>query len=377
MGVDAMNDVMSIINLSDPEDRIKEMTMTRTTASLPILGRYRVIDFMLSNITNSGIKNVSIYTYGKTRSLTQHLGSGKHWGLDRKRDGLYLFHPDRVFENNMPIRGDLENFINHLDYLKYSSQKYVVMSRSYMICNIDLRPVVEAHKKNGADMTVVYKSLENNVGRFMGCDTLKVDNNQNVISMGKSMGKERYYNISLEMYVMEREKLIEIIEKSVQHGDANFLKEAIINRMGELKVKGYPFKGYLSCVNSIENYYNTNKDLLSIANANDLFGRNGKIYTKVMDAPSTKYTDKSCVMNSLIANGCIIEGTVENSVIFRGVHVKKGAIIRNSVVLPNVEIGETTSLNYAIVDKNVKITDKKMLFGAESSLFVIKKNSVL
>lgn len=372
-----MNDVMSVINLSDPEEHIKELTGSRALASLPILGRYRVIDFMLSNLTNSGVKNVSIYTYGKTRSLTQHLGSGKHWGLDRKRDGLYLFHPDRVFEDNMPRKGDLENFINHIDYLKYSSQKYVILSRSYMICNIDFRPIVEEHKKSGADLTVVYKSLENHVGRFMGCDTLKLDENQNVLNMGKSMGKERYYNISLEMYVMERTKLVELIEKSIQVGDANFLKEAIFNRMEGMKVKGYPFKGYLSCVNSVDNYYNTHQDLLSVTNAKDLFNENGNIYTKVMDAPSTKYSETSCVNNSLIANGCIIEGTVENSILFRDVHIKRGAIIRNSIILPNVEVGDATSLNYSIIDKNVKITERKMLFGDASSLFVIKKNSVL
>lgn len=369
-----MNDVMGIINLTESEEQIKELTLDRCVAAIPILGRYRIIDFALSNMANSGIKKVSIFSYGKDRSLIRHLGSGKHWNLDRKRGGLYLFHADKILDSNVVNKGDLENFASNLDSIKTSTQEYVVLTRSYMICAIDYKDMVEKHKESGADITIAYKNMENSVKRFLNCDTLMLDEEQNINSIGKNIGKERYYNISLEMYVMKRDLLVKIVEDSIFTGEHKYLKQCVLSKVGKLNIKGYQFKGYLSCVNSIQNYYLTNTDMLNIANADDLFNNYGRIYTKIMDAPSTKYTDNSYVNNSLIANGCIIEGTVENSILCRDVHIKKGSIVRNSVILPNVVIGETSSLNYTIVDRNVNITDRKMLYGDASSLFVIKKN---
>ncbi len=372
-----MNDVLGIINLSESEESIKDLTLNRNLAAIPILGRYRVIDFALSNMVNSGLTNVAVFTYGKARSLIQHLGSGKHWGLDRKKDGLFVFYPEVASEDNIRRNGDINNFKNHLDYLKVSAQPYVIMSRSYMICNIDYTDLVKQHKKSGADITIAYKKMDNSIGRFVECDTLFLDEENNVVSIGQNLGRDRYYNVSMEMYVIKRELLIRMIEDSVQRGDARFLKEAIFNRIGTLDIKGYRFHGYLSCVNSIQNYFETNMDLLNVNTSKDLFSTNGRIYTKVMDAHSVQYLDDSYVVNSLVANGTIIEGTVENSVICRDVHIKKGSIIRNSVVLPNVTINETTNLNYVILDKNVVITEKKMLFGDVGNLFVIKKNMIL
>lgn len=373
----SMNDVMGIINLSESDENIKDLTLTRTIASIPLLGRYRVIDFALSNMVNAGITNVGIYTYGKSRSLWQHLGSGKPYGLDRKRDGLFVFYPECSPEDNIRRAGDLEQFKLHMDYLKVSTQQYVVLSRSYMICNVDLAEMVRQHKKTGADITIAFKTMENSVGRFMGCDTVHLDEEENVIGLGKNLGKEKHYNISLEMYVMKRELLIKMIESAIQKGEAHFLKEVIFNRMPLLKVIGFRFQGYLGCINSSVNYFKTNMDLLDPNASRELFNANGKIHTKIMDAPSTQYTEESYVSNSLIANGCIIEGTVENSILCRDVHVKKGAIVRNAIIMPNAVISETTNLNYVILDKNVTITPRKMLFGDNSNPFVIKKNMVL
>lgn len=375
--VTTMNDVMGILNLSESDEHIKDLTLTRTIASIPILGRYRVVDFALSNMVNAGITNVGIYTYGKSRSLWQHLGSGKPYGLDRKRDGLFIFYPECSTDDNIRRAGDLEQFKFHLDYLKVSTQQYVILSRSYMICNIDYADMVRQHKKTGADVTIAFKTMENSVGRFMGCDTIHLDEEENVIGLGKNLGKERHYNISLEMYVLKREALIRMIEEAVQKGEARYLKEVMFNRIPLMKVSGYRFQGYLGCINSAVNYFKTNMDLLDPMHSHELFNHYGKIHTKVMDAPSTQYTEESYVSNSLIANGCIIEGTVENSVLCRDVHVKKGAIIRNAIIMPNAVISETTNLNFVILDKNVTITPKKMLFGDISNPFIIKKNMIL
>lgn len=372
-----MNDVMGIINLSESEENIKELTLNRSLASIHILGRYRIIDFALSNMVNAGITNVAIYNHAKGHSLMMHLGSGKHWGLDRKRDGLFIFYPDQCFEDVNRRTGDLEYFKNHIDYLKNSTQQYVIMSRSYMICNVDYTKMVKFHKQSGADITIAYKKMENSIGRFMACDTLEVDANDNVVGIGKNLGKEKFYNVSMETYVLKRDLLIKLIEEAIQKGDARFLKEAIMNRIPNYDVKGWRFNGYLSCINSTSNFFMTNMELLNEEKWYELFNQNGKICTKVMDAPSTYYSEDSFVSNTIVANGCIIEGTVENSIICRDVHIKKGAIVRNSIVFPNVIINETTNLSYVILDKNVVINSNKMLFGDRQNPFVIKKNMVL
>lgn len=372
-----MNDVMGVINLSEPEENIKDLTLGRALGAIHIFGRYRIVDFVLSNMVNSGLTNVSIFTYGKAHSIMLHVGSGKHWGLDRKRDGLYIFYPEISSEDNIRRLGDLQNFRSHLDYLKYSTQKYILLSRSFMLCNIDYKDFVNFHKQSGADISIAYKTIDKSYDRFMNCDTLTLDDHERVVGIGKNLGKDERYNVSMEMYIMKRERLIKIIEYAIQRGDARFLKEAIFQRIPELKVNGYRFKGYLTCIQTLNNYFESNMELLNTQLCEELFNKNGPIYTKVMDAPSTYYSEDSYVSNSLVANGCILEGKVENSILHRDVHVKKGAVVRNSILLPNVTVSESTNLNYVILDKYVTITPRKMLFGDQSNPFVIKKNMVL
>ncbi|RKD31969.1 glucose-1-phosphate adenylyltransferase subunit GlgD [Thermohalobacter berrensis] len=369
-----MKDLMGIINLSEKEDEIRELTHHRPLAAIPIAGRYRVIDFMLSNMVNAGIENVSIFTRGKSRSLIDHLRTGKEWDLDRKIDGLFVFTPVSNAPNLIANDGDIENFRNHLDYIERSKQEYVILSRSYMICNIDLADVYKFHKESNADITIVYKRVENDNKRFLNCDTLNLDEKGNVLSIGQNVGTDDYCNISMEMYIMKKELLIDIIQNSITMGNYNYIKQAIQKSVEHLKVNAYQFNGYLACINSIKSHFKTNMELLNTDLYEKLFFENGLIYTRVKDEPPTKYTDSSKVQNSIVANGGVIEGTVENSVIARGVKIKKGAVIRNSVILQKCVIDEGANLENVILDKNVHITKNKVLHGDSESPLVIKKD---
>ncbi len=246
-----------------------------------------------------------------------------------------------------------------------------------MLANIDFNPAFKFHKESGADITIIYKQMENSVRRYINCDTLNLDENDNVLGIGKNLGKRRHYDISLEMYIMKKDVLIDIIEEGIHRGDGDYLKQCLFNRLQDLNVNAYPYDGYLSCINNIDNYYLTNMELLGADKSKQLFHDHGTIYTKIKDETSTLYSDTAHVTNSLISNGCIIEGTVENSVIGRGVKIKKGAIVRNSIIMQNAFIDETANLNYAILDKNVVISKKKMLFGHEGNPFVIRKNATI
>ncbi|MCH4890242.1 glucose-1-phosphate adenylyltransferase subunit GlgD [Acidaminobacter sp. JC074] len=370
-----MNEMMGIINLSASTERLKTLTEIRTIGSIPIGGRYRVIDFTLSNMVNSGVTNIAICTQGRARSLYDHVGSGKHWDLDRKKDGLFYFHPEASSVDIVQKKGDIEIFNSMLSYIRKSKQEYVFLSRSYMVCNVDLEDMLDYHKEQEADITILYKRMNNHVRRFVDCDTVNIDENDDIISMGKNLGKKKYYNVSMEMYIMKRELLIELIEESIHLGNVDYLKQCIFNQIGELKVKGFAFDGYLACINTIQNFYRTNMDMLLPEVQKELFHADDLIYTKIKDEPSTYYADDSYVSNSLVSSGCIIEGIVENSILSRGVHVKKGAIIRNSIVMQNSKVGETANINHMILDKNVEISDKRVFNGDVDHPFVIAKNS--
>ncbi len=371
--MNTVKDLMGIINLSENEETIKEITYNRPIATIPIAGRYRVIDFILSNMINAGIHNVCIFTQGKSRSLMDHIGTGKPWDLDRKIDRLSILNPVININDMITHTGDLDNFKNHLDYIKYSRQKYVLVTRSYMVCNIDLKAVFKYHKETGVDMTIVYKRMINHNGRFLGCDTLNLDENGKVISIGRNARSRRYYNVSAEMYIMKKELLMNIIQDSIMMGDSEYLKQAILKSVKTLDVNGYPYDGYLACINTIHNYYETNMDLLDVDIAREMFYKNGLVYTKVKDEPPTKYLESSNVVNSLVANGCIIEGTVENSIIGRHVKVKKGAVIKDSIIMQKCVVEESAYLKNAILDKYVHIGKEKMLSGDRRNPIVIKK----
>lgn len=369
-----MNDIMGIINLSENEESIREITYNRPIATIPIAGRYRVIDFMLSNMVNAGIHNVCIFSRGKSRSLMDHIGSGKPWDLDRKIDRLSILNPVVNLNDVITHKGDIENFKNNLDYIKYSRQKYVLVTRSYMIFNIDFKEVFKYHKETGADITIICKKMVNHNNRFLGCDTLNLDEDEKVISIGRNSGSKRYYNISMEAYLMKKELLVELIQDSIMMGDCEYLKQTLLKGVKTLNTNAYSYDGYAACINSIQNYYETSMDLLNVDIAQELFYKNGLIYTKVKDEPPTKYLESSNVVNSLVANGCIIEGNVENSIIGRNVKIKKGAVIKDSIIMQKSVVDEGAYLKNGILDKYVHISKGKILSGDNKNPIVIKKN---
>lgn len=379
MGGTVMSELMGIINLSEADDLLKELAYNRPTAAIPFGGRYRVIDFQLSNLVNSGVEMVSIFTKGKFRSLQDHIGPGKSWDLSRKRDGLFMLHPMINYNEPMIRYGDMELFKTNVGFIKRSRQKYVILSKSYMITNINYTTAFKFHKESDADITIISKHIKNGSSnpKFLGLDLLNCDGQGNIKSIGRNFGKIDDFNLSLEMYIMKKDLLIDIIVDSYEKGDSNYLKEAIMKRISRLKVNMYEHSGETFCINNTDNYFKASMALLNKEVFDDLFKRNGKIHTKVKDEPSTIYKDTSSVRNSLLANGSIIEGTVENSIIFRGVHIKKGAIIRNSIIMQDSVIGGTANLNYVIADKDVVVSAKKTLMGDPNALFIIKKNQTI
>lgn len=364
------NDYMGIISLNEVDDNIKNLTGKRPLAAIPIGGKYRIIDFVLSNMVNAGITNVGVYTQNRSRSLMDHLDSGRYWDLDRKINGLFIFN----FNYASSISNDVELIENNIEYLYRSKQDKVIFSSSNMICNIDYKDVINFYEKEEKDITIIYKRVKNKPEAFAHCKILNMGDDNSVISVGKNNGLKGEIDLSMDMFIMKKSVLIDILEKCVSTGYYKSVKRYIYENPDNLSINAYEFNGYLSCINSTRAYFKANMDMLNPKINRELFFGEEPIYTKVKDAPPTKYSDSSHTENSLIANGCIIEGEVKNCIISRRVKVCKGAKLENCIIMQNCVIKEHAKITNAIIDKNVIIDKNKELKGNAKFPVVIEKN---
>lgn len=368
------HNILGVINLIHETDELERITQSRCLATVPFGARYRLIDFVLSSLVNSGINKVAVFAHTKYRSLMDHLGSGKHWDLHHRQSGLFILPPatDDIQEIS---RGDLYHFYQHRDYFQRSSLEYVVITRSHMVCNVDFDDVIRCHQEQGSDITVVCKRESNQtLGKAR---KVKMDGDGRITAIQDHYGRMISDVISMEMYVMRKELLMELVETSLAQGQDHLVRHAIFSRLGQLNVRPYMYDGYLGVVNTISSYYENSMKLLQPAVWQELFYRPGPIYTKVKDEPPTRYAAASKVTNSLVANGCRIEGTVINSILFRGVHVEKGAIVKDSIIMQNGQIGENSLVFNSILDKDVVVEDDRDIRGAGGSPFLAGKKKII
>ena len=370
------NNVMAIIDLNEDHIRMRELTKNRPIASLPIAGRYRMIDFILSNITNSHIFNVGIFAQRKTRSLNDHLGDGSPWDLDRIQDGLYIFS-NQYELNEKQVAGNIHSIYDNIDFFKRSRQEYILITNPFMIYTIDFNDVFESHLNSGADITSLYKDVNNAHVSFYDNYVYSI-NNLKISSIGKNMCSKKEQNISMDTFLMKKDYFIDMIYESIETGEHMYLIDAINKHILQDNTNLYKFNGYLKCVRDIRSYREFNADILNEDISNEIFkSPNGSIYTKIKDEAPTYFSEESKVENSIIASGCIIDGTVKNSIIFRKVKVAKGAIVENSIIMQNCTIQEDTYINNVISDKNTTITNGKKLIGDFNMPIIVKKGEII
>jgi len=327
-------------------------------------------------MVNSGITNVGIFAKEKYRSLTDHIDSGKDWDLSRKKGGLSIFSPENTeSQNQYPYRnGDIYNILSNIDYIKKSEEEYILVAPSCMVCNIDYSGALKYHKASNNYITMIYKNIDNANTDFKGNLTLNLDNNNKVINVGSNIGVFDRTDIYMETYIMKRTDFIDDIYNLINTGDYLYLEDYIIESVKDKQIGAYEYNGYLKCIKSIQAYFEASKDLLNVDIAKELLYSDRKILTKEKNESPTIYTETAKVENSFIASGCVIEGTVKNSIIFRKVHIEKDVVIENSVIMQNCIIGEGAELNNVIFDKNINLAHGKELRGDENYPIVIEKN---
>ncbi|PPA68971.1 sugar phosphate nucleotidyltransferase [Jeotgalibacillus proteolyticus] len=334
-----MSRLLGVIDATNVINGLQDLSLNRSVASIPFAGRYRFIDFILSNMVNSGVDSIAIFPKHQYRSLMDHIGSGKNWDLDRKKDGLFFFPP--YFEpNENSTVGSFARFEQHLDYFKRSHQDYVFIANSYVITNIDIEEALAEHLIHDHDITEL------------------VNHSQ-----------------SLDMYILKKSLLIDLIE---DRKNSQFISVAdvVTQPLHNYKIGSYQHNGYTATMDSIEAYYRHSMKLLDASVWNQLFPTDRPVFTKVKDEPPTRYSTDAIVTNSMVANGAVIKGKVDASIISRAVKIGKGSHVTNCIVMQKSQIGEGCTLEHVILDKDVRVLDGVTLKGSPDKPLVLRKGTV-
>ncbi len=369
-----MGNVLGLIFANMHDMTVGDLTKNRTMGSIMFGGRYRLIDFPLSNMVNSGITEVGVITKSNYQSLLDHLGSAREWDLARKKGGLYILPPFGNVESKL-YRGRIEALYGAISFIKNSMSSYVVLSDCDIITNMDFKPIIEQHVESGADITVVAHTGPYSSEDIKQSTILNADNTGTVRSVIIQPDISGTCTMSLNIFVMSKQFLIDMVADAIARGNVSFETDILQAKCDQLNIKVYEYDRYFSKISSVSSYFKANQDLLDHEKASQLYLPKRSIYTKVSDNAPVKYDLDSKVTNSLIADGCIIEGEVENSVLFRGVKVGKGAKVKNCVLMQGTVVGMNSEINYLITDKNVNIGDNHILTSAPTYPMYIGKGA--
>ena len=373
-----IDNAFGLIISGERTTRLKDLTLSRSTAAVPFGGRYRIIDFILSDMVNAGLTSVGLITEKNYHSLMDHLGSGKEWDLHRKRDGLFILPPFMTKDNAGVFRGTVDAIRSVIGYVRRTAEDYVILSWPRVVMNVDLVPMMEQHIATGADVTILYAEDGSLQPEAQSQDLrLIMDEKGRVTDMELDAYRPRSVNRSCDVMILRKELLEYLVEEAFARGEYDFHRDILLKKYRTLNIMGYKYEGFLARVESIESYFTGNMALLNPDVQADLFNPRHPIYTKVKDEVAARYSVSAQVKNSLVADGCVIEGQVENSVLFRGVHVKPGARIFNSIIMQGAEIDENVLLDHVILDKGVKILPGRTLQGYDSFPIVIRKNQTV
>ncbi|MDY5480454.1 MAG: glucose-1-phosphate adenylyltransferase subunit GlgD [Peptostreptococcus porci] len=341
----------------------------RTLASLPIGCRYRMVDFMLSSLVKANIPNIGILATNNYNSLMDHVGWGKDWDLNRKNSGLKIIPPLAITDSGV-ARSKFEALNHALPYINSMLQKYCIVADSNIIANIDFKEMLRFHEANNADFTVVCVRRKPRNGEI---EMLVDSKNRAYDILYHQTGADYECDTLIKVTLMSKEMLIDIIKKGNSKGWQDIVRDYISKNFNRLNVYVYKFDGYCKVIDNLDSYYNMNMDLLNEDVSKELFLSDTEILTRVKDSVPTLYGEKAKVKNSMLADGCKINGEVKNSIIFRDVIIEEGAEVKNSILMSGTVVRKDAKLDYVITDKCVSIGEKKDLRGDKNRQFTVPK----
>ncbi len=369
-----MNGMHGIIFSYEKHNNLRDLTANRMPASVPFAGRYRIIDFILSSMVNAGITDVGVVLHGRYQSLLDHLGSGKDWDLSRKYGGLKLL-PPFAYEQSGTIRqfrGKMEALAGVRSYLEGIRQSHVVLSDSDLIINIPLQDVYQSHLSSGADITAVCTT---NSGVCEDATHFRLDGEGRVREVLTNLRDTTGCHRALEIYILSKELLLQLVDQCVSHDQFSFRSAVLQGQTDTLTIGSYVWDGYAAQIRSLKEYYDRSLELLDTSIRREVFHPQRPIHTKERNDASTYVDPDGGCCNCLVADGCTIEGSVENSILFRGVSVARGAQVKNCILMQDTAVGRDAVLHHVIADKNVQIMAGRTLMGHDQYPLAIAKGS--
>jgi len=369
---------MGIVFSNIYDDALRELTGVRTVASLPFGGRYRQIDFVLSNLSHSGIYNIGLITKYNYRSLMDHLGSCAEWDLNRKNEGLVFLPPFASGNMSGVYKGKLEALYSAKSFLNKPGYDYVVICDSTVLCNIDYRPAIEQHVRSGVDVTVITTPANERDGRSMPL-LMKSARNGRVSELLVDAPGKKGYQAGMGMFIIRRDVLIQEIDGAYSKGYTHLERDLIQRKFnaGEWTVGSYLFRGVVLRNQDISSYYENNMALLKEEVRRGLFQPDRAIFTKVRDETPTYYAKGSRVADCILADGCTVRGEVEESVLFRGVEIQEGASVKRCILMQGTKVCRGAKLECVILDKDVTITPNTVLKGTPKHTVIIQKGETV
>ena len=352
---------------------MKELSQKRAICAMPIAGSYRSIDFSLSNMSNSHIQKVAVFTQYNARSLNEHLSSSKWWDFGRKQGGLFVFTPAVTADNSNWYRGTADAIYQNLSFLKSSHEPYVVIASGDCIYKLDFNKVMEYHMAKKADITVVCKDMApgTNLDRY---GTIKMNEESRIEEFEEKPIVAKSNTISCGIYVIRRRLLIEMIEKCAEEDRYDFVKDILIRYKDMKRIFGYKIKDYWRNIASVDDYFETNMDFLKPDIRDYFFYQYPDIYSKVDDLPPAKYNVGAQIKNSLVSSGCIVNGVVEDSILFKKAYIGNNCYIKNSIILNDVYIGDNCHIENCIVESRDTIRANSYHKGEDGIKIVLEKN---
>ena len=367
-----MYKAFGIVNSSSRNIRVEGLEDYRPIGAFSFLGRYRVIDFPISNLSNSNIDRIQIYVQEKPRTLVAHVGSGRHYNINSKSGKLQILFSDAGQRDNI-YNTDIAAYYENLECIEAMHHPYVVITPDYMVYSADFSKLIQQHIDSEADITLLYHSVDNAKDSFLNCNILNLNKQKGVLSIEPNHGNAKNRNIFMDTYIMKKDLFVNLIHKARAISSAFTLADVINEMHNDLDVRGVSHRGFFASITDFQSYYDANMDLIDIKAAQTLFDPEWPIYTRTNDSCPTHYYDTAEIRNSVVSNGCQIEGTIENSIIGRGCVIHKDAVIKNSIILAGTEIGKGVHIEDQVVDKLVKIQHVKEVVSKDGLPGYIKR----
>lgn len=370
-----MCNALGIVNFEGPNINVKGLEDYRALGATSFLGRYRLVDFPISNMSNSGINHIKVLMKGNPRSLIEHLGSGRHYNINSKRGKLHML-PARSMDSDDIYNTDVKAFELNMHTIEDVNMDYVIIAPVHFVYRQNFDQFLDQHIASGADISILYQKVEDPRHTCLTCDVLDI-NDGKVNGITKNQGNTDKNTISLETYVLKKETFMHLVKKAREISSLYWFRDIVGEMCRLLDVRAIEHEGFVACINDFKHYYDANIQLLDYQKLSDLFIIDWPIYTRTNDSCPTKYYPETEVVNSMVSNGCVVEGTIRNSIIGRGCVIKKGAVVENSIIFPQVVIGEGVHVSNVVVDKKSKVINCKEVAGTSENPAYVQRNETV